>query len=140
MTRRESIYIEGFSHENPVPAGCRIGGLLFTGVVHGGKDGTDPASFPAEFADECEQMFANVAAILTAAGGTLDDIAKFDIQLGQSAHRGALNERWCALFPDPGRRPARQVSVGTNRPHIRVQCEIVAVLGDGDTAEGEKHG
>ncbi|WP_216894361.1 Rid family hydrolase [Nocardia alni] len=139
MAPRESIYIEGFSHENPVPAGCRVGDLLFTGVVHGGKDGTDPTSFPAEFADECAQMSANVAAVLAAVGGSLDDIAKFDIQLGRSADRAVLNEWWCALFPDPGRRPARRVSVGTNRPHIRVQCEIVAVLED-NAVKGEKHG
>lgn len=128
MARRESIYIDGFSHENPVPMGCRVGGLLFTGVIHGGKNGAEPASFPADFSDECEQMFANVAKVLTAAGGSLDDVAKFDIQLGENGDRDLLNDRWCSLFPDPGERPARQVSVGTNRPHIRVQCEVFAVL------------
>lgn len=129
MGRRESIYVTGFSHENPVPAGCRIGDLLFTGVVHGGADGTDPSSFPTEFADECERMFATVAAVLAAAGGTLDDVAKVEIQLAEGADRAVLNDQWCALFPDPAARPARQVSTGTNRPHIRVQCEVVAVLG-----------
>lgn len=111
---------------------------MFTGVIHGGENGADPASFPAEFADECERMFTSVGAVLTAAGGSLDDVAKFDIQLGESADRAVLNEQWCALFPDPARRPARQVSTGTNRPHIRIQCAVVAVVGD--AAEGGIHG
>lgn len=139
MDRRESIYIDGFSHENPIPAGCRLGNLLFTGVIHGGKDGTDPASFPTEFADECRQMFDNVAAVLTAAGGSLDNVAKFEVQLGEAADRAVLNAQWQALFPDPGSRPARQVSAGTNRAHIRVQCSVVAVLGE-SAAEGGIHG
>jgi 2-iminobutanoate/2-iminopropanoate deaminase len=138
MDRRESIYVEGFSHENPIPAGCRIGNMVFTGVIHGGKDGTDPASFPPDFADECERMFATVAEVLAVAGGSLDDVAKFDIQLGKSADRAVLNEQWRALFPDPARRPARQVSSGTNRPHIRVQCAVVAVLDD--SVDGGIHG
>ncbi|MBB4689274.1 RidA family protein [Amycolatopsis jiangsuensis] len=138
MARRESIYIDGFSHENPIPPGCRIGNLLFTGVLHGGGNGADPASFPADFAGQCERMFAAVAAVLAAAGGSLDDVAKFEIQLGDPADRPALNDQWRALFPDPDSRPARMVGFGTNRPHIRVQCEVVAVLGD--AATGGTHG
>ena len=39
-TGRSSIYIEGFSHKNPIPAACRIGPLVESGSVLG----TDPAT------------------------------------------------------------------------------------------------
>ena len=35
MVARTSIYVEGFSHKNPIPAACRIGDLLFSGSIQG---------------------------------------------------------------------------------------------------------
>ncbi len=55
MPRRKSIQLESFSHENPVPAACRLGGLLFTGAIHGGGRGSDPDQFSDDFAEQCGQ-------------------------------------------------------------------------------------
>ncbi|PKW14338.1 RidA family protein [Saccharopolyspora spinosa] len=129
---RRSIYVDGFSHENPIPAACQLGGLVTTGAVHGGGSGSDPDDFPARFGDQVAAMFDRVAAILTAAGGSLDDVLKFSVRISSPEDRDELNRQWCALFPDPSSRPARQVSIGTTRPHILVQCEVLAlVAGDG---------
>jgi 2-iminobutanoate/2-iminopropanoate deaminase len=81
-------------------------------------------------------MFGRVSDIVAEAGGSLDDIVKFSVRIAEAAARAKLNEQWCALFPDPSSRPARQVTVGTTRPHIQVQCEFVAVLGGGSTDGG----
>ena len=32
MSVRESIYIEGFQHKNPVPHTCRVGNMLMSGA------------------------------------------------------------------------------------------------------------
>jgi len=132
MGRRQSVHVDGFAHVNPVPAACRVGNLLVTGAVHGGGTSDDPADFPADFGTQCATMFARVAEIVAAAGGSPDDIAKFSVRIADAADRAELNAQWLDRFPDAESRPARQVSVGTTRPHIRVQCEVIAVIGGGD--------
>ncbi|MDT0440278.1 MULTISPECIES: RidA family protein [Streptomyces] len=86
--------------------------------------------------EQTRVMFGRVAALLEAEGGSLDDVAKFSIRIADASGRQELNEQWSALFPDPASRPARQVTVGTTKAHILVQCEVLAVL----TADGEHHG
>ncbi|ASR36715.1 hypothetical protein BAY61_18830 [Prauserella marina] len=130
MSRR-SIHLDGFSHENPVPAASRIGGLVATGAVHGGGRGSAPEEFPSDFGEQTTRMFERVAAILAKAGGGLDDALKFSVRLAAPEHRDELNRQWCAVFPDPASRPARQVSIGTTRPHILVQCEVLAFVTGG---------
>lgn len=135
MTRRSSIYLDGFAHENPIPAGCRVGDLLFTGAIHGGGRGSDPEDFPDDFGEQCRRMFSRVTAVVTAAGGSLDDVVKVSVRLGDPTTREVLNVHWCDLFPDPTSRPSRQVTIGTTQPHIQVQCEVVAVLDATATTE-----
>jgi 2-iminobutanoate/2-iminopropanoate deaminase len=126
--KRRSIHLEGFAHENPVPAACRVGDLLVTGAIHGGGRGTVADDFPAEPGEQVRVMFDRVARLLGSEGGSLDDVAKFSIRVSGAGARAALNEQWVVLFPDPDSRPARQVTVGTTQPHILVQCEVLAVL------------
>ena len=38
MAKRRNIEITGFKHKNPIPAVCRIGNMLMTGII----TGTDP--------------------------------------------------------------------------------------------------
>ncbi|MBZ6226332.1 RidA family protein [Streptomyces olivaceus] len=135
MTRR-SVHLEDFSHENPVPAACRIGDLLVTGSVHGGGRGSRAEDFPPDLPEQTRVMFARVAALLKAEGGSLDDVAKFSIRIAEASGRQELNDQWRVLFPDPSSRPARQVTVGTTQPHILVQCEVLAVL----ATNGERDG
>ena len=45
MARRTSIYVEGFSHKNPIPAACRIGSVLESGSIQG----TEPATGNREY-------------------------------------------------------------------------------------------
>ena len=127
MSRR-SIELDEFAHENPVPAACRVGDLVVTGANHGGGRGSAAEEFSPDAGEQTRIMFARVGAVLAEAGGTLGDIAKFSIRIADPSQREELNRQWCALFPDPRSRPARQVTVGTTRPHILVQCEVMAML------------
>jgi len=40
MGKRKSIEIAGFAHTNPIPAACRVGNMLMTGII----TGMDPAT------------------------------------------------------------------------------------------------
>ena len=33
--KRKSIYAEGFSHKNPIPAACQVGNMLYSGSIQG---------------------------------------------------------------------------------------------------------
>jgi 2-iminobutanoate/2-iminopropanoate deaminase len=126
MTRRKSIYVEGFGHKNPIPAACRLDNIVTSGIVYGLDVATGK---PADgLQRQCELMFAHVRAIVEAAGGTLDDIVKFNVWMTDRSQRQAINDAWLALFPDPDTRPARQTMQGVLTPGILVQCDFMAVL------------
>lgn len=126
MARRTSIYVDGFGHKNPIPAACRVGNILMSGIVFG----LDPATGkPAEGLDEqCRLMFGHIRAIMAAAGGSTDDIVKVTVWLADRNQREPLNREWLAMFPDPATRPARQAMSGALDGGKLVQCDFVAVM------------
>jgi len=127
MAGRRSIYVEGFSHKNPIPAACRIGNIVYSGSIQG----TDPAT--GKYGDtleaQCELMFAQVARIVESAGGSLGDIVKMTVWMKDRNQRAALNVPWLRLFPDPQSRPARHTMNGDLDGGKLVECDFVAVLG-----------
>jgi 2-iminobutanoate/2-iminopropanoate deaminase len=129
-TGRVSIYTEGFAHANPVPAACRIGPFLFSGVITG-RDQRD-RSLPATLDEQCALMFRAMRAVVEAGGGTVGDIAKVTVWLADLGDRAALNREWEAMFPDPQDRPTRHALAGTLEAGKLIECEFVAVLDFGD--------
>ena len=128
MAKRHSIQVEGFSHANPIPAACRLGPLLMTGLVNG----TDPST--GKLADtleaQCAHMFTQVRRIVEAAGGTTGDIVRMTVWLKDRSQRQPLNEQWLAMFPDPQDRPARlSLQAAELSAGILVQCEVTAYIG-----------
>lgn len=127
MGRRTSIYIETQRHgSNPIPAACMKDGLVVSGAVYG-LDTTSGRDFGLD--DQCVTLFANIEAIMRAAGGTLADIVSVSISLAQPADRAVLNRHWVAMFPDPQSRPARHVDP-TPMPAGRrlIAAEFIAML------------
>jgi len=126
MTKRKSVYVEGFGHKNPIPAACRLGNIVTSGIIYGLDIATGK---PADgLQRQCALMFAHVRSIVEAAGGTLDDIVKLNVWMTDRSQRQAINDAWLALFPDPDTRPARQTMQGVLTPGILVQCDFLAVL------------
>jgi 2-iminobutanoate/2-iminopropanoate deaminase len=126
-TRRQTIHIEGFSHVNPIPAACRVGPLLMTGLVNG----TDPATgrLGESLEDQCAHMFAQVRRIVEAGGGSVDDIVRMHVWLKDRSQRQPLNDEWLRMFPDAHDRPARiSVQAGDLTGGILVQCEVTAYI------------
>jgi 2-iminobutanoate/2-iminopropanoate deaminase len=127
MARRVSIYVEGFSHKNPIPAACRIGNLLESGSIQG----TDPATgkYGATLEEQSVLMFAHMKRIVEAAGGTLEDVIKVTVWMRDRANRAPINAEWLRLFPDPHSRPARHAIQHDLDGEKLVECSFVAVLG-----------
>lgn len=128
MSRRQSIYIEGFPHANPTPAACRVGQMLYSAVVYGRDPETQQV--PADFDQQVKFMFTHVRNIVEAAGGSLDDIIKFTLWMSDKTQRDIVNRHWEALFPDRESRPARHTLDGNFTGNTRIQCDFIAVLAD----------
>ncbi|WP_306231589.1 RidA family protein [Agrococcus beijingensis] len=128
MARRVSIHIPGFSHENPIPAASRIGQHLSSGVL----TGRDPQTGAmAEGLDaQMAVVFGHIRALMTAAGGSTDNILKLTFWLADYRDRDALNREWLAMFPDASSRPARQVVAAQLDGGALVHADLVAVLAD----------
>ena len=130
MTKRQSLYVEGFGHANPIPAACRKGPLLMTGLING----TDPATgkLASTLEEQCAHMFSQVRRIVESGGGTTDDVVRMAVWLKDRSQREPLNQQWLAMFPDPHDRPARlSLQAGELSGGILVQCEVTAFI---DTA------
>jgi 2-iminobutanoate/2-iminopropanoate deaminase len=126
MTRRKAIYVEGFGHSNPIPAACRLGDVIASGIIYGLDPATGKAAATLE--QQVALMFRHVRTIVEAGGGSLDDIVKLTVWMTDRSQRGAINKEWTALFPDPATRPARQTMELPLDGGKLVQCDFLAVL------------
>lgn len=125
MTRR-SIHVQGLEHgSQPIPAASQVGGLLMSG----GISGRDPVTgeIPKDPASEVAQAFANLRAIIEAAGGSLDQVVKVTVFACDRSVRTHVNPVWEEYFPDPASRPARH-TLEVPLARMRLQLDAVAVL------------
>ncbi len=126
MAKRTSIYLEGFGHKNPIPAACRLGNVVASGIIYGLDLATGK---PAESLDrQCTLMFQHLRSTLEASGASLDDIVKLNVWMTDRSQRDAINGEWLRMFPNPATRPARQTMQGNLGPGILVQCDFLAVI------------
>ena len=124
MPKRQSIYSDAFSHGNPIPAACRGGDLLMTGIVNGVVKGEPPGDLRAQ----CKLMFERVRAIMRDAGGSTDDIVKVNVAFTDVTRREDITDLWVEFFPDPANRPVRHsVQAELDRGKL-IQCDIIAVM------------
>ena len=122
---RTSVYVEGFSHNNPIPAGCRVGPLLESGSIQG----NDPATGrPAETIEaQCRFMLDNVRHIVETAGGGTQDIVKLTVWMKDRNQRPALNVPWLEMFPDAASRPARHAIIAPELDMGKlIECSVTA--------------
>lgn len=126
MSARRSVYVEGFAHANPIPAACRIGRLVYSGSIQGTDPGT--GRYPPTLEEQADCMFRWVQAIVEAAGGSLEDIAKVTVWMRDRTARTAINAAWERAFPDPQSRPARHTMSAALDGGKLLECDFVAVL------------
>ncbi|MCD4526628.1 RidA family protein [Nocardioides sp. cx-173] len=124
---RRSVEVPGLGHGGqPIPMASVVNGIVMTG----GISGKDPATgtIPEDPAAEVAQAFANLRAVLDAAGASPDEVAKVTVFVADRDIRGHVNPHWLELFPDPESRPARH-TLEANLTGMRLQLECLAVLG-----------
>jgi enamine deaminase RidA (YjgF/YER057c/UK114 family) len=125
--RRSNHEIAGHGHHDPIPMGARIGDLY----ASSGVSGVDPASDDKLEAVEGAAGQAyfglrNIVALAEAGGMTADDIGHVTVLVQDYADLDAIDKEWCAIFPDPSNRPARQVmQLGLQR-RARAQFHMLA--------------
>ena len=126
MANRKSIEIEGFAHKNPIPAACRLGNMLMTGII----TGTDPATgkLAATLEEQCANIFQHVRAVMAGAGGSTDNIVKMNVWMADRSKRDVLNAEWVKMFPDADSRPARHTSQTALEDGQLIVCDITAMF------------
>lgn len=124
--RRRSICLPSFAHSNPIPTASIVDGVLATGALTG-KD-PDTGQMPPTLDAQCVNIFARVEEVMSAAGGSTDEIVKMTVHLVDYRDRTALNREWLAMFPDPESMPARQVIAAALDGGALIHADLIAVL------------
>ena len=100
------------------------GGMVYTA----GQVALDPATMelvPGAVGDQTERVFANLKAVLAAAGTRLDRVVKTTVYLVDMADFSAMNEVYAKHFGD--HRPARSTVAVAGLPKgARVEIDVVA--------------
>lgn len=127
MSKRKSIVSPGFKHMNPIPNASRIGNIVVSSVISGMTPGT--RSMPGDLASQLVNIFAHVREMVTAAGGTPEDIIKMTFWMRDPASgREAINKEWVRMFPDEAARPARHTQALGSESSALVTADFMAVL------------
>ncbi len=108
----------------PFSAAVRAGDLLFLS----GQIALDPATGKLVAGDvgaQAEQIFANISAVLEAAGKSFDDVMKTTVYLADMKDFGAMNTVYARYFEAPY--PARTTIQAAGLPlGAAVEIEVVA--------------
>jgi len=128
MGRRQALEVPGISHgANPIPAGVRLGNMVFSGGIMG-RD-PDTGEMPPDPARQTELAFAALTRLMAAAGGSTDDVGHVTVYLKDLSHREHVNREWLKLFPDEHDRPTRHTLQYDLQGGMHIQLQIIGVLG-----------
>lgn len=117
-------------HTGPVPQAVEAGGWIYVSALFG----ADPAThvIPPDARAEAERLFANLAAILAAAGASLTDVVRVGIVMRElQRDRPVFNQVWAEQFGE--HRPARSAieasDFGRSGENARFMAEATAYRG-----------
>jgi 2-iminobutanoate/2-iminopropanoate deaminase len=110
----------------PYSQAVRMGSLLFCS----GQIPLDPATgelVTGDVAAQTRQVFANLGAVLQAAGAGFADVARTTVYLADMKDFAAMNEVYAGFFDTPA--PARSTIQAAGLPkNARVEIDVIAVL------------
>ncbi|MDX8515803.1 RidA family protein [Mesorhizobium captivum] len=109
-----------YSHGVEIPAGKRI--VLCSGQLGIAQDDTVPEDAGAQ----TELCFKNIAAILSEAGLTLNDVVRINAFVTDRAHLQAYMDVRNRLFSDPAPASTLMIVSGFARPEFKVEVEVLA--------------
>ena len=114
-------------NDNPYSQGVRAGDTLHVSG-YGPVDPETGEEVTGDVASQTERVLDNVAAVVEAAGGSLDDVVKVTVYLTDLDDYEAVNEAYGAKF---GGDPPARVCVEVSRlpGDVPVEMDAVAYLG-----------
>ena len=118
------------SHTGPVPQAVEAGGWIYVSALFGADPGTH--AIPADARAEAEQVFANLEAILAAAGAKLTDVVRVGIVMrALQRDRPVFNEVWAERFGEhrPARSAIESPDFGRRGENARFMIEAAAYRG-----------
>ena len=118
---------EAPAHTGPVPQAVEVDGWLFVSALFGIDPNTGKRPDSAEA--EAEQLFANLIAILRAAGAGFGDVVRVGIFATHlQRDRPTLNEVWKRTFGDhrPARSAVEVAAFGRPGEGTRFMIEVTA--------------
>jgi 2-iminobutanoate/2-iminopropanoate deaminase len=117
-------------HTGPVPQAVEAGGWIHVSALFGADPRTH--AIPADARAEAEQLFANLSAILTAAGASLTDVVRVSIVMrALQRDRPVFNEVWAEQFGEhrPARSAVEASDFGRTGENARYMIEVTAYRG-----------
>ncbi|HEY6110779.1 MAG TPA: RidA family protein [Gemmatimonadales bacterium] len=104
--------------------------IVADGIVYtAGQVALDPQSgvlVGTTIAEQTEQVFKNLSAVLAAAGSSLGQVVKTTVYLADMADFAAMNEVYARHFG--GHRPARSTTQAGGLPKgARVEIDVIAI-------------
>ncbi|NUS21714.1 RidA family protein [bacterium M00.F.Ca.ET.159.01.1.1] len=109
-----------YSHGVEIPAGKRL--VLCSGQLGIGPDDHVPEDAGAQ----TELCFKNIAAILSEAGLTLNDIVRINAFVTGREHLQSYMDVRNRLFSDPAPASTLMIVSGFARPEFKVEVEVLA--------------
>jgi 2-iminobutanoate/2-iminopropanoate deaminase len=102
----------------------KAAGLVFVSGT-GPADPATGALVGATIQEQTRQCLTNIAAILQAAGSSLDKIVSATVILADEAEFGGMNEEWIRWFPSEP--PARQgAKLPVRIPGLKISIAVIA--------------
>ena len=83
-----------------------------------------------DVAGQTRQVFANIGAVLTEAGGTLDDVVKITVFAADIRYRDVINQVRTETFKEPDPASTQVAIASLVDPEWLVEIEAVAFIGD----------
>jgi 2-iminobutanoate/2-iminopropanoate deaminase len=118
------------SHTGPVPQAVEAGGWIYVSALFG-ADPTNHA-IPVDAREEAEQLFANLTAILAAAGASLSDVVRVGIVMrALQRDRPVFNQVWAEQFVEhrPARSAIESPDFGRTGEDARFMVDVIAYRG-----------
>jgi len=125
MMKKEAIRTEGAPKPTgPFNQAIKIGNFVFTSGQAGRNRETGKMG---DIRDQARRCIGNIAAVLEAAGSSLEDVVKVTVFLRDADDWKAFNEVYVELMPEP--LPARSsIVVGARVPDMLLEMEVIAVI------------
>ena len=99
---KKTIYTKlGAAPKGPYSQGAIATGPTLYVAAQGPYDPESGELVGESFAEQAEQVFGNIRAIVEAAGASLADVVKVTVFITDWDHFGTLNEVYARHFPEP---------------------------------------